>query len=262
MCGEITEQPNTFVDVDLLCCNVHPFFEACTQHPERGASQLQVHRGCYVVVLCRTRGQHTSESLRVRFAHRVDVYVVNGMVTLLKAEQREDNSKLPLDTLQKRGPKAPISLLKGRGPENPVVRRHLTKNRPGLPQKSLEIPFPGGDPRRPTKGSDPKNRPRAATRKPTKRRSLGLVSPRLDHSVVTGLFSINKSPRLAWGGLPPATLTAARSLDNAARALNSLTCMGWDPSATLTPAREPTTPSQRCEPEERGVGCLVDPPSG
>ena len=132
MCGEITEQPNTFVDVDLLCCNVHPFFEACTQHPERGASQLQVYRGCYVVVLCRTRGQHTSESLRVRFAHRVDVYVVNGMVTLLKAEQREDNSKLPLDTLQGRGPKDPISLCVERegGPRTPWCGDTLSKTDP------------------------------------------------------------------------------------------------------------------------------------
>ena len=39
------------------------------------------------------------------------------------------------------------------------MRRHLTKNRPGLPQKSLEIPFPGGDPRT-DQGRRPKDRPK------------------------------------------------------------------------------------------------------
>ena len=97
------------------------------------------------------------------------------------------------------------TLCKGRGPKDPVcVDREGTQEpfgaatpyqKPTQPaSKVVRVPLPG---RR------PKDRPRAATRKPTKRRSLGLVSPRLDHSVETGLFNVDKSPRYARGGRPP-----------------------------------------------------------
>ena len=87
----------------------------------------------------------------------VSIYELDASVTANNAAAAE----LPPDTLQGRGPKDPISLSvsEGRGPKNTVVRRHLTKNRPSLPQKSLEIPFPGGNPIT-DQGRRPENRPR------------------------------------------------------------------------------------------------------
>ena len=49
-------------------------------------------------------------------------------------------------------------------------------------------------------------------------------------TVVTGLFDINRSPRHARSGLPPVTLTAARSL---CLSSESQTRKEWDPSVNL-----------------------------
>ena len=73
-------------------------------------------------------------------------------------------------------------------------------------------------------GRRPEDRPKEERTQEPERRGLGLVSPRLD-----------------W-----------RGRDRSDRF--SQTCKGWDP--LVTAARDPTMPSQRKKPEERGVGYL------
>ena len=56
---------------------------------------------------------------------------------------------------------------------------------------------------------------------------------------------------------PSGDLDSCKVIGQRCQSSVSQTRKGWDPSANLTPAREPTMPSQRCEPEGRGVGCLA-----
>ena len=217
-------------------------------HTEVEAKALAHQISCHRDVLADFEVQLLNTIARIE---AVSIYDLDASVTANNASARE----LQLDTLQGRGPKDPISL---------CVEREGTQGPRGAATPYQKPTRPASEVvRDPLPGRRPKDRPRAATRKPTKRRSLGLVSPRLDHSVVTGL---NKSPGHARGVLPPVTLTAARSLDNAARALDSLTRKGWDPSATLTPARGADNAVKRCSPRREAwtalgpiFGCPLTP---
>ena len=58
------------------------------------------------------------------------------------------------------------------------------------------------------------------------------------------------------GWAPSSDLDSRKVTGQCCQSSVSQTRKGWDPSANLTTAREPTMPSKRDVPEERGVGCL------